>query len=276
MDLLQAGKVSTVCSQARCPNFGACLRDNELTFLILGDTCTRHCRFCAVDHARGVMPGVDDREAVRICAMALRLGLQYAVVTSVTRDDLADGGAEHFAAVIRSLSEAIPGIIVEILVPDFLGRRLSIQTVMEAGPKVFGHNIETVPRLYKELRPGADYRRSLEVIAQAKTLYPETFTKSSLMLGLGETRAEVRKCMEELAGCGCDILVLGQYLRPSKAQVPVERFLHPEEFLEYEAAGREAGFKAVSCGPLVRSSYKAKDIYNRLFIQKGSICTIRS
>jgi lipoic acid synthetase len=208
--------------------------------------------------------------------MVRMLGLQYAVVTSVTRDDLVDGGAAHFAAVIRSLHGNVPGIIVEILVPDFRGRLLSIQTVMDAGPKVFGHNVETVPRLYKELRPGADYHRSLEVLAQAKKLYPQTFTKSSLMLGLGETRAEVRQCMEELAECGCDILVLGQYLRPSKAQVPVERFLDPEEFLEYEAAGWDAGFKAVSCGPLVRSSYKARDIYNRLLAQKGSICTTRS
>ncbi len=257
--LLRDLRLSTVCESARCPNRGECFSRRTATFLILGENCTRRCGFCAV--GKGVPSPPDAAEAAAVAEAVERLGLDYAVVTSVTRDDLPDGGASAFAAVIGEIRRRNGGTGVEVLVPDFKGDARALEIVLEALPDVLNHNVETVPRLYGTVRPGADYRRSLGLIARAASRRPGPLAKSGLMLGLGETEREVAEVMGDLAAAGCSILTLGQYLQPSRRNLPVERFLRPGEFEELARMGRRLGIGKVVAGPLVRSSYRAVDAY---------------
>jgi len=255
--------LATVCSGAHCPNLPECYARGTATFLILGHTCTRSCRFCAIEKAAPGPLREDEPEAVaEACA---RLALRHVVITSVTRDDLADGGAAHFARTIRAVRERLPKTIIEVLTPDFQGRTDAIDTVLAALPDIFNHNVETVPRLYPTVRPEADYRRSLDVLAYARRRAPAggaaLYTKSGLMVGLGETADEVRAVLGDLRAAGCDILTLGQYLAPSAAHLPVARFVEPAEFAAWEAEARALGFAAVAAGPFVRSSYQAESVF---------------
>ena len=253
--LVEELHLHTVCESAACPNVGECWKRRTATFMILGNVCTRRCGFCGV--RKGAPVAVDYDEPRRVAEAVERLGLRYAIITSVNRDDRADGGAELFALTIRAIRRKIPGCKVEVLIPDFQGSRDALAMVVEAGPDVLNHNIETVPRLYRQVRPGARYERSLRVLAHARELSPETPTKSGLMLGLGETRDEVSRVMKELRAHGVGILTLGQYLRPSPRHLPVLAYIPPEEFAEYRWMGIEMGFSHVEAGPLVRSSYHA-------------------
>ena len=249
--------LNTVCEEARCPNIGECWGHKTATFMLLGDTCTRHCAFCAVSHGRPL--AVDPAEPFRVASAVARLGLRHVVVTSVDRDDLTDGGAAHFAATARAIKHELPVCRVEVLVPDFQGDLAAVATVVQAPIDVFNHNVETVPRLYRRVRPGARYDRSLAVLAAARGARPGLPTKTGLMLGLGESTDEVRHVFEDLRSAGCEILTLGQYLRPSgeARHVAVERYLPPEEFAALGAEARALGFAHVESGPLVRSSYHA-------------------
>ncbi|HEY2017493.1 MAG TPA: lipoyl synthase [Bryobacteraceae bacterium] len=253
--LIERLRLHTVCESAACPNVGECWNHRTATFMILGNVCTRRCGFCAV--GKGAPLPVDYDEPYRVAEAVSIMGLKFAVITSVNRDDREDGGAELFALVIRAIRDRIPGCGVEVLVPDFQGSRPAVETVMEASPDVFNHNTETVPRLYRQVRLGARYERSLDVLAHAKQVAPATPTKSGLMLGLGETGAEVLSVMRDLRAHHVDILTLGQYLRPSPQHLPIMRYATPEEFAEFRSAGYEMGFAHVESGPLVRSSYHA-------------------
>jgi lipoic acid synthetase len=247
----------TVCQEARCPNIAECWGHKTATFMLLGDTCTRNCGFCAVTHGRPL--AIDPAEPVRVAAAVARLGLEHIVVTSVNRDDLPDGGAAHFAATARAIKHLLPGSRVEVLVPDFQGDLEAVGTVVHSPIDVFNHNLETVPRLYRRVRAGAHYERSLAVLAAARRVAarPEMLTKAGLMLGLGETEDELIRVLKDLRAVGCDVLTLGQYLRPSAAHLPVERYVPPEEFAALGSHARELGFGHVESGPLVRSSYHA-------------------
>jgi lipoic acid synthetase len=245
----------TVCQEARCPNIGECWGHRVATFMLLGDTCTRNCGFCAVVHGRP--PAVDRDEPDRVAAAVGRLGLQHVVVTSVDRDDLPDGGAAHFAATARAIRRLLPACRVEVLVPDFRGRLASVAEVAAAPIDVFNHNLETVPRLYKRARAGAGYERSLAVLEKARSERSGLLTKSGLMLGLGESEDELLCVFRDLRRVGCDVLTLGQYLRPSAEQLPVERYVPPEEFAALRERALALGFRHVEAGPLVRSSYHA-------------------
>jgi lipoic acid synthetase len=255
--------LATVCSGAHCPNLAECYARGTATFLILGESCTRSCRFCAIPTADPGSPREDEPEAV--AEAAARLGLRHVVVTSVTRDDLADGGAGHFARTIRAVRARLPQVVVEVLTPDFQGSRAALDAVLDARPDIFNHNVETAPRLYPAIRPEADYRRSLEVLAyvkrQAEARGLKTWTKSGLMMGLGETPDEVRGVLGDLREAGCDIVTIGQYLSPSAAHAPVARFVEPGEFEAWEAEARAMGFRAVASGPFVRSSYEAERVF---------------
>jgi lipoic acid synthetase len=232
-----------------------CWSHRTATFMLLGDTCTRNCRFCSVKHGRPEPP--DPTEPERVAAAVARLGLQHVVVTSVDRDDLADGGAGHFRQTAEAIRRALPGCAIEVLVPDFRPDSAAIDIVVDAPIDVLNHNVETVPRLYKRVRPGATYERSLALLRRAKERRSDLRTKTGLMLGLGESREEIEATLRDIAAVGCDIVTLGQYLRPTATQLPVERFLPPAEFAEIGAAAREMGFRHVESGPLVRSSYHA-------------------
>jgi lipoic acid synthetase len=245
----------TVCEEARCPNLGECWGHKTATFMLLGDTCTRNCSFCAVSHGKPLT--VDPHEPSRVGEAVAKLGLRHVVVTSVNRDDLPDGGAAHFAATVRAVAEAAPWCRVEVLVPDFQGNLGAVATVVAAPVAIFNHNVETVPRLYRRVRPGARYERSLAVLEAAHDPAGVRLTKAGLMLGLGEEATELRKIFADLRGVGCDILTLGQYLRPSADQLPIERYVTPEEFAALGDAARGFGFRHVESGPLVRSSYHA-------------------
>ena len=245
----------TVCEEARCPNVGECWAHHTATFMLLGDTCTRNCRFCAVSHGRPLT--VDADEPRRVADAVARLGLRHVVVTSVNRDDLADGGAEHFAETARQISARVPDCTIEVLIPDFQGDADALATVVASPIRVLNHNTETVPRLYKVARPGATYERTVELLTRAKRLRPSVRTKTGLMLGLGETHDEILAVLTDLRAAGCDVLTLGQYLRPSVEQLPVARYLTPAEFAELGDAARALGFAYVESGPLVRSSYHA-------------------
>ncbi|MBI5230867.1 MAG: lipoyl synthase [Coriobacteriales bacterium] len=251
-------RLNTVCQSAKCPNRGECFSEGTATFLIMGDACTRGCRFCAVE-SRQPAP-LDADEPARVAEAARRFGLRHVVVTSVTRDDLDDGGAAHFVAVIRALREAVPAVAVEVLTSDFGGRMECVDVVADAAPDVFNHNLETVPRLYGSVRPGADYRRSLSVLARAKDARPAAPTKSGLMLGLGETADEVRDVMADLRAHGVTMLTLGQYLRPSARHLPVAEFVEPGVFTELARDAYKLGFEAVAAAPFVRSSYHAAEL----------------
>lgn len=255
--LIERLRLHTVCESAACPNVGECWNHRTATFMILGNVCTRRCGFCAVQ--KGAPLPVDYDEPARVAEAVAAMGLKFAVITSVNRDDREDGGAELFAMVIRAIRERIPGCGVEVLIPDFQGNRDAVRTVMEARPDVLNHNTETVPRLYRQVRLGARYERSLDVLAYAKEVAPKTPTKSGLMLGLGERMDEVLAVMRDLRAHQVDILTLGQYLRPSPKHLPIVRYVTPEEFAELKQAGYEMGFGHVESGPLVRSSYHASD-----------------
>jgi len=245
----------TVCEEAHCPNIGECWGHKTATFMLLGDTCTRNCGFCAVAHGRPLV--VDPEEPNRVSVAVARLRLRHVVVTSVNRDDLPDGGAAHFAATARAVRARLPACRVEVLVPDFRGRLESVATVVAAPIDVFNHNIETVPRLYKRVRPGAAYDRSLAVLNAARRAHADFVTKAGLMLGLGEREDELVSVFADLRLVGCEVLTLGQYLRPSAEHLPVERYVPPEEFAALGKCARALGFRHVEAGPLVRSSYHA-------------------
>jgi lipoic acid synthetase len=255
--LIDGLNLHTVCESAACPNVGECWNHRTATFMILGNVCTRRCGFCAVQ--KGGPMAVDYDEPRRVAEAAAIMGLKYVVVTSVNRDDRKDGGAELFALTIRAIRERIPGCRVEVLVPDFQGSHAAMDTVMEAAPDVLNHNIETVPRLYRQVRLGARYERSLDMLAYAKSISKGSPTKSGIMVGLGETNAEVLQVMRDLQSHQVDILTVGQYLRPSPKHLPVLRYVPPAEFAEFRRAGLEMGFSHVESGPLVRSSYHASE-----------------
>jgi lipoic acid synthetase len=259
---MRENNLVTVCEEAACPNIGECWSQRHATMMILGDTCTRACSFCNV---RTGLPGpVDAGEPARIADAVARLGLRHVVITSVDRDDLPDGGAAHFAAVIAAIRAAAPGTTIEVLTPDFLRKPGAVETVVRARPDVFNHNLETVPRLYPTIRPGARYYQSLRLLDQVKMRDPSIFTKSGMMVGLGEQRAEISQVMDDLRIAGVDFLTLGQYLQPSVKHAAVDRFVPPDEFADYAATARSKGFLLVASTPLTRSSYHADADFARL------------
>jgi lipoic acid synthetase len=270
--LIDGLKLNTVCVEARCPNLTECWSRHTATFMILGDKCTRRCRFCAVQTARP--DPVEADEPQRLAEAAEHLGLRHVVITSVARDDLPDEGAGHFAACIRAVHDRLPGATVEVLVPDFHARRECVQTVIDAAPEVFNHNVETVPSLHKRVRPQAKYHRSLETLRLAKALAPGHKTKSGVMVGLGEPQAELLQVFRDLRGVDCDLLTIGQYLKPSSpdhdGHLPVERFYTPEQFEALGKAAEAMGFEAVASGPFVRSSYFAETLYQHSARGAGS------
>ncbi len=245
----------TVCEEARCPNLGECWGHKTATFMLLGDTCTRNCSFCAVAHGKPL--AVDPHEPARVGDAVAQLGLMHVVITSVDRDDLPDGGASHFAATVTAIERAAPRCRIEVLVPDFQGNLDAVHTVVAAPVAIFNHNVETVPRLYRRVRPGAKYERSLAVLEAARDPIGVRLTKAGLMLGLGEEIEELRRVFHDLRRVGCDILTVGQYLRPSSDHIKMERYVPPEEFAAIGAEARAMGFRHVEAGPLVRSSYHA-------------------
>jgi lipoic acid synthetase len=248
----------TVCESARCPNMGECWEHGTATFMILGDICTRACGFCAVPSGKPAGPP-DEDEPLRVAEAVEQMGLRYAVVTSVNRDDQPDGGSRIFARTIQEIRRRVPDCKVEVLIPDFRGDWKALDVVLEAQPDILNHNTETVPRLYRQVRKGALYERSLELLLRSKQARPDTPTKTGLMLGLGEEKDEVIATMQELAAQGTDILTIGQYLQPTREHLPVIRFVHPDEFAEFKILGMAMGYKHVESGPLVRSSYHAFD-----------------
>ena len=254
--IMRTLNLHTVCESARCPNMGECWDHRTATFMILGNICTRACGFCAVPSGKPVGPPEED-EPLRVAEAVEKMGLRYAVVTSVNRDDQPDGGAGIFARTIEEIRRRVPGCRIEVLIPDFRGEWSALETVVAACPDVLNHNTETVPRLYRQVRKGAVYERSLELLRRAKTLAPEMPTKTGMMLGLGEEKHEVLAAMQDLVAQGTAILTLGQYLQPTREHLPVVRFVHPAEFAEYKVLGEAMGFKHVESGPLVRSSYHA-------------------
>lgn len=254
--ILRASGLHTVCEEARCPNIGECFQAGTATFMVLGDVCSRACRFCAVRSGQPV--GLDSEEPLRVAEVVHRLGLRHAVITSVTRDDLPDGGAAIFADTIHQIRRLSPITSVEVLVPDFQGSQQALATLIAARPDIVNHNLETVHRLYPRVRPNAIYERSLELLVWAKALDPTIPTKSGLMVGLGETGEELLQAMADLVAVGCDILTIGQYLQPSPRQLPVTRYYPPQEFRELAQEGQRLGFGHVEAGPLVRSSYHAE------------------
>ncbi len=268
--LLKNHQLTTVCREAKCPNQFECYGKGTATFMILGERCTRNCRFCAVGHQPESLPDPDEPE--RVAEAVVILGLRYAVVTSVTRDDLTDGGASFFAETIHSIRRRSPKTLVEVLIPDLQGNWQALQTILEAKPDVLNHNIETVATLYPKVRPQAEYGRSLELLRQAKVINPRIPTKSGIMLGFGETHSELLQTWRDLLAAGCDILTMGQYLQPSSDHLPVTRFLPPEEFADLETEAFALGFAGVASAPFVRSSYQAEKLYRQAKrrIQEGT------
>jgi len=253
--LMRANGLVTVCEEAACPNIGECWSQRHATMMIMGEICTRACAFCNV--ATGLPSPLDASEPTRVADAVAKLGLRHVVITSVDRDDLEDGGAAHFAAVIAAIRGASPGTTIEVLTPDFLRKTMGAEVLAAAAPDVFNHNLETVPRLYPSIRPGARYYQSLRLLDQVKRLAPSIFTKSGLMLGLGETRAEITQVMDDLRIAEVDFLTLGQYLQPSVKHAAIDRFVPPEEFAELATVARARGFLQVASSPLTRSSYHA-------------------
>jgi lipoic acid synthetase len=256
---LLARKLHTICQEGCCPNQVECFSKKEAAFLIMGRVCTRNCRFCAVESGQ---PGsLDHDEPDRLAAEVQELRLEYVVITSVTRDDLPDGGAGHYARVIDKMRQKCPDVSVEVLIPDFQGSDTSLATVISARPAVLNHNVETVPRLYRLVRPQSDYYRSVNLLARSKAMGKNIITKTGLMVGLGETRDEVFSVMDDLISVGCDILTIGQYLQPSRDHYSVKEYIHPDVFSAYENEAWEKGFKGVASSPFVRSSYLAGELY---------------
>jgi lipoic acid synthetase len=260
--ILKEQKLNTICESGRCPNKGECWARGTATYLLMGSLCTRTCKFCSVN--KGMPEALDADEPQRVAEASRQMGLRHVVLTSVNRDDLPDQGSNHFARTITALKELIPDVNVEVLTPDFQGREDCVATVLAANPVVFNHNIETVPRLYRKVRPGSKYDRSLKVLEIAKRLRPDIPTKSGIMLGLGETREEILEVLRDMRAIDVDFLTLGQYLRPSREQLPVQRYVTPEEFDELGAEAWKLGFKMVHSGPLVRSSYHAEELAEQL------------
>lgn len=262
--LVKDKNLATVCSEAMCPNQFECYGKGTATFMILGERCTRDCRFCAVQHGPQGPPAKD--EPLRVAEAVAKMKLRYAVITSVTRDDLEDGGAGHFAQTIRAVREKSPDTLVEVLIPDFQGNKPALEMVLEAAPNVLNHNMETVKRLYPTVRPQAVYTRSLELLAEVKRITPAMITKSGIMVGLGETTEELEQAFQDLLAARCDILTLGQYLQPSARHLEVERFIPPEEFAELRETALRLGFPAVAADPFVRSSYQAEELYAKAVV----------
>ena len=256
--ILREKKLHTVCQSAGCPNINECFQKPTATFMILGNVCTRHCRFCGIP--KGVPQPVDPDEGRRIGDVVAALGLKHVVITSVTRDDLADGGATQFAETIKYIHKFSPNSSVEALIPDFMGEGKSLQIVLDSGLDILNHNVETVPRLYNEIRPEADFERSLRVLEKAKTLFPDVITKSGIMVGLGETYQEVLDVFGRLHDAGCDALTIGQYLNPNLHSYPVKEYVLPETFAEYKQAALSRGIHWVNSGPYVRSSFNAEEL----------------
>jgi len=255
--LLREHKLHTVCEEASCPNLGECFSHGTATFMIMGRLCTRRCPFCDVAHGRP--DPLDTNEPAHLASTIAAMGLKFVVITSVDRDDLRDGGAQHFVDCIRAVRASTPQTQIEVLVPDFRGRMdVALETLGAALPDVFNHNLETVPRLYKAARPGSDYAHSLELLRRFKQRHPQVPTKSGIMVGLGETNEEIEATMRDLRDHGCDLLTVGQYLQPSKGHLPVLRFVTPAEFERFGRLGEEMGFRHVASGPMVRSSYHAE------------------
>ena len=264
--LMRSKGLVTVCEEARCPNLGECWSKKTATFMIMGDTCTRSCRFCAVKTGKG--GPLDPLEPRKVAESAAALGLRHTVVTSVNRDELPDGGANHFAATIHWLKELLPDTIVEVLTPDFLGNKENIQIVVDAKPHVFNHNIETVPRLYRKVRPQARYARTLQLLQYVKQADPEIYTKSGFMVGFGETRDEVVELLHDLKAHDVDAVTIGQYLKPGKNYLDVVEYVHPDVFAEYKEIGEAMGFLFVASGPFIRSSYNAKEFSDRFLAMR--------
>lgn len=258
--ILKELNLITVCKEANCPNRAECYSSGTATFMIMGGICTRKCKFCNVTD--GTPKGLDIDEPKHVAEAVKKLKLNYVVITSVTRDDLADGGASHFAEVIREVRKTDKDVKIEVLIPDLKGSEESLKIVLEAKPEVLNHNVETIPRLYENVRPEAEYNRSLKILKMSKEIDPEIKTKTGIMLGLGESREEVVQVFKDLRENSCDLLTIGQYLRPSKAHYPMHEYITPEEFEWYKQKAEEMGFEGVASGPLVRSSYKAGEIYN--------------
>jgi len=265
--ILQDLALNTVCEEASCPNIGECFSKGTATFLIMGPACTRACPYCDIDFEK--MPkALDPTEPLRLAEAVQRMGLQHVVVTSVNRDDLPDGGATQFVACIQAIRQASPQTTIEVLIPDLCGNWNALATILEAQPEVLNHNTETVPRLYRRVRPQGDYGRSLELLRQCRTLSPQVYTKSGIMVGMGETDDEIRQVMQDLRSADCDILTLGQYLQPSPKHLPVAAFIPPEQFAAWKAYGTTIGFLQVIASPLTRSSYHAEEV--RLLMEQHS------
>lgn len=261
-ELLAGLHLNTVCQSALCPNIAECFAKGTATFMILGNVCTRNCRFCAVEHGK-TLP-VDEDEPKRLALAVKEMGLKHVVVTSVTRDDLPDGGASQFAKTIDELHKQVPDATIEVLTPDFQGDESALSLVIKSKPDIFNHNVETVPRLYPEVRSQADYRRSLLVLEKAKKIDSQIHTKSGIMIGLSETRAEISEVMKDLINVGCDILTIGQYLSPSSSHIKIYEYIHPEVFEEIGQEAKELGFAYVASGPFVRSSFNAEEAFEFL------------
>jgi lipoyl synthase len=261
-EIVRQHGLTTVCEEAACPNIGECWTQKHATMMIMGEICTRACAFCNV--ATGKPAALDPTEPGRVAEAVAKMGLKHVVITSVDRDDLADGGAQHFAEVILAIRAAAPGTTIEILTPDFLRKDGAERVVIDAAPDVFNHNLETVPRLYLTIRPGARYYNSLRLLERVKDRDPTRFTKSGLMVGLGESKEEVMQVMDDMRSAGVDFLTIGQYLQPTRKHAPVDRFVHPDEFAAYEQIARAKGFLMVSASPLTRSSHHAGEDFERL------------
>jgi lipoic acid synthetase len=263
---LRAHRLTTVCEEAACPNIGECWGKRHATFMLMGEICTRACAFCNV--ATGKPGALDPSEPKRVAEAVAALDLAHVVVTSVDRDDLADGGAAHFAATIAAIRDACPAASIEVLTPDFLRKQGALEIILEVPPDVFNHNVETVPSLYRQIRPGADYRHSLRSLARAKELDPRLFTKSGMMVGLGEGADEVSQVMDNLRAAGVDFLTIGQYLQPTRKHAAIDRFVTPEEFHAYRRIAEDKGFLLVASSPLTRSSYHAAEDFARLKVAR--------
>jgi len=260
-NLLRRLDLHTVCEGARCPNLWECFAQSTATFMILGNICTRNCRFCSV--AKGTPLPVDHKEPKKIAQAVKKLGLRHVVITSVTRDDLPDGGASQFFFTVKEIRLGNPDVIIEVLIPDFAGSKEGIRQVLEARPDIVAHNLETVPSLYPKVRPGTSYERSLKLLRLVKILQPDIYTKTGLMLGLGEEEQEISRVMKDLRKIDCDILTMGQYLQPTSSHLEVRRFISPSEFEEYKKVAEKMGFLFVASGPFVRSSYRASEFSSR-------------
>ena len=256
--MLRTRGLHTVCEEARCPNRNDCFARGAATFMILGDVCSRSCGFCSVKTGRGLPMEQLNGEPDQVAEAAAQLNLSYVVITSVNRDELPDGGAEHFANTIHAVRRRLPAAKIEVLTPDFKGDRRALHIVLDAAPDTFNHNVETVPRLYHRVRPQADYQQSLEVLQEARRHAPAALTKSGFMVGLGEHRDEVKRLLEDLRAYLVDVVTIGQYLQPTRSHLPVEEYVHPDVFDEYKEFGEHLGFRAVFSGPLVRSSFMAE------------------